>query len=205
MSSEQKILVGFGTVNLKHQSAKLSAWRMLSPWKQDSAASSGKSDNRWAEFPVSKFPEINGKLHQANTTHPEGTIIVLRASWTSHRLPTRDGALILRLRQGAALLNIQANLPHGPDSRLGSSFAVFRGHADILSADEALVYKIQAPHQFIDKFLDPEQVDECFEIEEIVPEQVAKPQATLVHTPQGAQVVEIAAPSQRRMHFRRNQ
>lgn len=202
-TSEQRVRVGFGSVNLKNQSAKLAAFRVEAPYRRESAVSTGKTNSNWEKYPVSQYEQVNGIMYNAYTTHPNGTILMLQSSWTRGGSPIRDGAIYLRLRQEAAMLNVEARIPHGPDSRIGSSFMVFQGHADILSADDALVYKISTPHHVIDRFFTPEEVDECYEITQIIPESAPRPAHALVHTAQGAQVCEIAPTPQRRLTFRR--
>lgn len=203
MDSEQAIRVGFGSVNLKYEGAKFSAFRLKEPFLRDSAASTGRSSSQWGKYPVSMQPAINGTMYSAEVTHKNGTILLLQSSWTRSGISVRDGAILLRLREGAALLNIEATLPHGRDSMLGDRFSVFRGYADILSADEAKVFKIVTPHTVIDKFFDLDQISECFDIKELRPEALARPEVQLIVTATGSELREIQSAPQRRLNFRK--
>lgn len=203
MTTEQRVRVGFGKVNLKTQSAHIVAQRLRAPFVRESASTTGKNRANWEEYPVSAIPDVNGRMYQCDVTHPNGTILYITAQWTKNRAKYMDGGLYLRLRDDAAMLNIEAKLPHGPDSRLGDRFAVFRGRADILSVDEAKLYQINTPHRVIDNFFDPEDVAECFALTEIMPERSAPPVAELVSTPQGLQTREVQAAPVRRLIMRK--
>lgn len=203
MDGQQTVRVGFGKINLKGQGATLSAFRMRPPYLRDSAASSGRSKNRWEEYPVSEAPQVNGKLYSTDVAHENGTILLIQSAWTRGGLSTRDGGIYLRLRSDAALINVEAVLPHGPDSRLGSRFCVFRGCADILSPDEAKLYQIATPHTVIDKYFDLDQVEECFDLKEIAQEVRPRPDVQLIATATGLETRETMAAPTRRFNFRR--
>jgi hypothetical protein len=203
-ADEQRVQLGFGKVNLKTMLATFATLRLRAPFQRDSAVSCGKRDaGTLMSFPVSAHPAVNGCMYRDYATHPNGTIIMLQASWKRGGSATRDGCVLLRLRADAALLNVIATLPHGPDSLIGDAFAVFQGCADILSAEEAAVHKIVIPPRFIDQFFDPVEVDECFRLEEIRPERAARPSVALVATPNGVVMQETASAPTRRMRFRK--
>lgn len=205
METNQRVKLAFGKVNLRSEMATFAALRLKPRFVRDSAVTSGKRDPKTLIYnPVSAHPEINGSMQSDYVTHPNGTIILLQASYRRGGAPIRDGAIILRLRQGAALLNVVAKLPHGRDSVLGDSYALFNGHADILSVDEAMsLHRIVIPGRYVDQFFDPVQIDETFEIIEVAPERESKPVMALVATAQGVVAQEIASAPARRMRFRK--
>ena len=203
--TNQRVRLGFGKVNLKTQLATIASLRLRPRFIKDSAITSGKRDPKTLIYnPVSAHPEINGSMQSDMVTHPNGTILLIQSQWRRGGSPIRDGAILLRLRQEAALINVVAKLPHGPDSILGDTYSVFQGNADILSPDEAMsLHRIALPGRYIDQFFDPEQIDECYEITELVPERVSKPVVTMVATSQGVVTTEVAAAPSRRMRFRK--
>lgn len=201
--STQRFVAGFGKVVLTHEYATFAAFRMR-PNGKDSAIDSGKREVRTIQMnPVSANPQINGYMNRDHVTHPNGTIIMLQASWKRGASAIRDGCILLRLRQDAALLNVVAKLPTGRANLLGDSFSVFEGYADILSPDEAALHKVILPRNFIDKFFDPDEIDECFTIQEIRPARADKPTLSFVSTSQGVVLQETVAAPARRMRFRK--
>jgi hypothetical protein len=200
----QRVNLAFGKVNLKTSIATYAALRVKPSFTRESAISTGKRDPRsMITYPVSAHPQINGNMYRDFVTHPDGTLLMLQASHKRGGSPIRDGCILLRLRETGAMINVVANLPHGLDSQLGDTFSIFQGHADILSVDEASVFKIIIPPRFVDQFFDPEQVNECFSIEEIMPERVRKPEMALVSTAQGVVLKEVVHAPTRRMKFRK--
>jgi hypothetical protein len=204
ITTSQRAKFGYGRVNLKTSLATFAALRVKPQFTRDSAITSGKrSTNSMVQFPVSANPSINGNMFHDHATHDNGTIFMLQAQWKRGGSPIRDGCILLRLRQEAAMLNVVARLPTGMESQLGDSFSIFTGYADILSVEEAAVHRIIIPPRFVDMFFDPEQVDECFTIQELARERAAKPEMALVSTSQGVVLKEVATAPVRRMKFRK--
>lgn len=206
-SSNQRFSCGFGKVNLSNQSASYSVMRLRPKYTLDSAITTGKREAGTITFhPVSAQAYINGTMQRDYVTHPNGTVLMIQAKWSRNGRPNvLDGAVLVRLRQEAAMINVIAKLPVGRDSILGDSFSIFQGYADILSPDEAKEYGIVVPRAQIDMKFDPDEVDECFSIEEIVPERLGKPVLTAVSTAQGVVMQEVATGPARRMRFRKPQ
>ncbi len=201
--STQRFMAGFGKVNLPDQLATFAIFRMKAGSK-DSALDSGRREIGTMHMtPVSANPQINGYMNRDHVTHPNGTIIMLQASWKRGASSVRDGCVLLRLRQDAALLNVVAKLPMGRDNKLGDSFSVFEGYADILSPDEAALHKVVIPNNFIDKFFDPDEINECFTIQEVRPARADKPTLSFVSTSQGVVLKEVVSAPARRMRFRK--
>ncbi|MEG1121177.1 MAG: hypothetical protein RSE62_03140 [Citrobacter sp.] len=200
---KQTINLGFGSVNLSTQRATIAALRVVAPFTRDSAIDTAAKAHGTRTFTnVSRFPKVNGSLINDDCFIPEGTVIMLQSSWSRGGMPIRNGAVFLRTRVGAALLNVVAKLPVGRESLIGDTHSVFRGHADILSADDAEVFRIKIPARYMQQFMSPVEVSECFDIRELRPESIRRPEAQLVVTPAGLATLEVAAPMQRRMRFR---
>lgn len=179
----QRVSLGFGKCNLKISMATIAALRVKPPFVRESAVTSGvRRAGTMTGLPVSNHPEINGVMHRDYATHPNGTILMFQSSWKRGGAGLRDGCILLQLRANAALLNVTALLPHGNDSHIGDTFSVFQGNADILSVEEAAVHRIVIPPRFVDQFFSPDEVNECFTIEEIRTEVTPMPAMALVAT-----------------------
>lgn len=202
----QEVSIAFGKVNLKTAVMTIAPMRVKAPFTRDSAVSTAKRDPyTMATFPVSNYPQVNGIMSRDKCRHPDGTILIIQSQWKRGGAGIRDGAVLLRLRENGPTLNVIAKLPHGLDSQLGDTFSVFMGRADILSPDEAKIFKIEIPNRFVQTFFDPEQVGECFTIEEVQPERSPPPTYALVNTSHGVEVRALATAPTRRMRIRRRE
>ena len=200
---KQTVNMGYGSVNLRTHRASIAALRVTAPFLRDSAIDTAEKVRGARTFhEVSRFPKINGCLVNDDCILPDGTIIMFQSSWSRGAAPLRNGSVFLRTRVGAALLNVVARLPVGSDSMLGDNHSVFRGHADILSAEEAELYRIKIPARYMQQFMSPEEVEECFTIRELRPESIRRPEAQLVATATGLVTLQVAPTPQRRMRFR---
>ena len=200
----QRFRCGFGKVNLKNVGATFSVWRIKPDFERQSATTTGKREvNTFEIIPVSAQPQIHGNMYRDFVTHPNNTIIMVQATHTRNGSPFKDGCVLLRLRRTAAMLNVVASLPTGPMNVIGDSFSVFQGNADILSVDEARVLGIKVPNGVIDRYFDPDEVNACFALEEIIPESMPRPTVSQVATPNGVVITEIAVAPTRRMRFRK--
>lgn len=201
--SRLTIKVGFGKAVLRTSTTSFSAMRVTAPWVRDAAVSTGiRSRGTAVHLDVGRNNGINGNLYGDEVTHESGTIIMLTASRSIKGSPISDGAILLRLRQGAAYLNISGFLPTGPDNYCGDRFAMFQGNADIMSVEEVELLGIRVPHGYVQKFFDPEQIAECFDVVELRPAMAAKPEIVAVMTPSGVKIQEVAAAPSRRMRLR---
>ncbi len=202
--SRQRVSIGFGKVNLPSELATFAAFRLKPSFERASALDSGTREPRTAQISaVSGTPQINGYMTRDYVTHPNGTILMLQASWKRGATPYRDGCILLRLRQEGPLLNVIAKLPTGRNNLLGDTYSVFQGYADLLSPDEALLHKVAIPSNYLNRFFDMEEIDECFEVQEVHAARVSKPAMSLVSTPQGVVMQEVVATPARRMRFRK--
>ncbi len=203
MTTEQTVILGFGKMTLRTQTMSIAALRVRPPFVRDSAVTtSRRQGGTMVTTPVSRFPVIHGNMYSDRCAIPDGTILMFQSQWRRGSVSTKDGCVLLRLRPGAATLNIKARLPHGPESLLGDVYQVFMGNADILSPEEAQVMKIDVPARFIQTYFNLEEVEECFIIDELNPERERKPDIALVSTSQGLVVKEVPAPATRRMRIR---
>lgn len=201
----QTVQLGFGRVNLSSMNATFAPLRIRPPFIRDSAVTTARRNpGTQITQPVSNHAKVNGTMMTDHCTHPNGTIILLEAQWRRGSSPVRDAAIILRLREEAASINVIAYLPTGPDNFIGDRFSVFRGRADILSVDEAKVLRVEMGAGYVNRFFDADDIDRCFDVYQIQPETRPRPEVALVHTATGLQVRETPVEPTRRMRVRRN-
>lgn len=201
----QTLNMCYGKVNLSVRRATFAALRVSAPFVRDSAIDTAKRrPGTKIVTNVSNHPAVNGVLVNEDCAVKEGTIVMLTSSWQRGGAGLRSGAILLRIRNTAALLNIIAKLPIGPDNLLGDTHSVFRGCADILSPQEAVVFGIQVPSRYVQQYFDVDEVEECFDIRELRPETAKRPEAQLVSTGSGLVMREVPATPTRRMRFRSN-
>lgn len=200
---EQITNIGYGKANLSETFASYVAWKVTAPFDKESAANSGhRIPGSYHAEPVGTT-DHRGALITQRVKHEDGTVILLQASWKRGGSPIRDGALFLRLRTGAASYRIRAKVPQDATTICGPLFTVFEGHADILNESELTVLNLKVPRSYTDRFMQLDEIDECFQIEEFAPATVDKPQLTAVATSEGVKMVELAAMPSRRLRVGR--
>ena len=197
-------LVGYGKATLSTSTTTLAAYRVQKPFERDSLATSGmRHPGSASVHNVGAHGDLNGRMYADRTWHEPGTIVLLTSSKTYKGIPQSDGAILLRLRPGAARLSVAAKLPVGADNYLGPKFSMFTGYADILSVEEAEVLGVRIPHRFVDKFFDASQIEERFEVMELAAETAARPEFVAVATPTGTKIKEVAQAPMRRIRIRK--
>jgi hypothetical protein len=199
----QTISIGYGKANLSNTLATYASLKVTAPFNRESALSSGK---RVGSSHVSNVgnTDINGVLINQQVAHENGTIILVTASWKRKGSGIRDGALFLRLRHGAPSYSIQAYVPTGYDNIYGNNFTVFSGSADIMNADELLLMGIQVSRSYVGRFMEHEELEECFSITRIGQETAPRPVLTAIATAEGMQLKEVAQLPVRRLLLRRS-
>ena len=202
--TKQTVKLGYGKCVLKAQTGSFAPMRVKAPFLKESAVTTGsRIPGNHIATAISRFPQINGYMHTDSVSHPNGTIIMLQASKArgAHRIA--DGCIILRLRENAANIQIIGKLPTGEENVIGDNFEIFRGRADILSADEVAVHQIVIPRPYLNAYFEQEEIDMLFDVYEIDKAIAPAPQVQLVSTPTGLVTQEVIAPPARRMKFRK--
>jgi len=200
--SKATVTIGFGKANMSNTLATYGAMKVSAPFARISAVTSGASRGAQSRMQVGQF-EHTGVLITAPVEHPLGTVILLQASWKRNGAPLREGALFLRLRVGAPLYNIMAFIPTGWENMCGDRFMMFSGYADILNAEELEQQMIEINNSYIRRFMEEEEIGECFEILESQPESIPRPSLKAISTPTGIQMREIADTPTRRIILKR--
>lgn len=195
--------LGFGKANLATTLTTYASLKVTAPFVRVTAINSGKkmpsSDNY---IPVGKY-DMNGVLIGCKVDHPSGTIIAVTSSWKRSGSPIREGALFFRLREGAPLYDVRAKVPTGHDNVCGDSFLIFGGYADLVTPQELKLHGIEPNRGYIDRFMNPEELDECFIVKQLRPESIPRPTIQAVATAEGVQMKEIPQAPGRRLNLRR--
>lgn len=203
MSQVQAVVIGFGKANFPDTLATFAVFRVRTPFYRESGVTTGRQiPGAYAEYLAGAHAD-HGSLYRKTVEHKMGDVIALQASWKRNGSPLRDGAVFLRLRDGATKWKIEAKLPRSQANRIGGEFVVFEGHADILTVDDLDEAGFALPGSWRDKFMSEEEVDECFVFEQLLAERLPRPVLTTVIRDGKETVVEVAPKPLRRMLFRR--
>lgn len=198
----QTVSLAFGKANLSSVLATYGSMKVTAPFVRVSAATSGQRVGQQTSSPVGTH-DLNGVIVYQQVQHENGTVLLLTASWKRGGSPIKDAALFLRLRLGAPTYNILAKVPTGRENICGDSFSMFSGSADIMNADELLSLGIEVGRSYVSRFMDSEEIDECFSINQISAGSTPRPLITEITTSEGTQVKEIAQVPTRRLVLRR--
>lgn len=197
--------IGFGKAVLSGTTVQFSAFKVTAPWNREPAQTSGKRSHGTATMSnIGAHGNINGTVYSDTVHHEPGTFLLLTCTRYHRSVPAAEGAIILRLRANAALLNVMGKIPAGQDNLFGPRFSMFRGNADILSVDEAEVLGLRVPRGFVARFFDANEIADRFEVDELMPELARRPEFVAVSTPSGVKVKEVAAAPTRRIRIRRD-
>lgn len=198
------IRVGFGKAIFTGSTYTMSAMVVGKPWIRSPAATSGTRIRGAAvENYVGAHGAINGTLYNDGVQYAPGTILLLGSCNSRKGVPVSEGAILLRLRPQAAYLNVSAVLPPDRANVYGNRFSLFQGNADILSIDEAKVLGVEVPRGYVERFFQPDEIAERFDIVEVHAETAPAPEFVAVSTPSGIVVKEMAAVPQRRIRIRK--
>lgn len=203
MTGRVNIAVGYGKTVFPDSTTVLSALRVSAPFLRDSASTSGRREGPGGAHEVSRHGSMHGTLYSANISHEPGTVILLTATRSIRGVKASEGAILLRLRSGAAMLEVTGLLPNARENDFGSRFRMFSGHADILSVQEASVLGIHVPARFVECYFDPDQIAERFDVAELAAETVPRPEYVVMTSPDGIVVREVTAKPHRRITIRR--
>ena len=173
------------------------------PFVRSTALNSGVRQGSFGSIPAGMYPH-NGNFFGGNVAHRIGTVILLQVSGKRGGLPVRDGAIFVRLRTGAPLWAISGTVPTHFENTCGDRIQMFAGYADILNADELDLLGIRPNRSYIDKFMTEDEVAECFHLTMLSEETVPRPQLSVIATPTGNKLQEVAQEPERRLRFRRS-
>lgn len=198
---EVTVTLGYGKANLSSMYATYASMKVTEPFNRVSGVTSGRAMGTKTVTQVGSW-EHNGALLSASVAHASGTVILLQAKWMRGPSVIRDGGLFLRLRPGAPVYNIIAAVPTGHENQCGDSFVMFAGPADIMTVDELKMVGLEVPRGYVSRFMDHEELAECFRIVKVAEEGIPRPQLSAIATPEGIKIREVAQAPRRRLILR---
>lgn len=202
--SVQLISVGFGRETFQFSSASFSAFVVDAPFTRTLPSKKFKRQGSCQRFPVSQHPEINGFLYLDSVAQvPDNTVILLQASHRRGAVPSADGALPIVLRSTGPLLSVNATLCADASATLTGDFLVFQGRGDVATARDLASYGIVVPKNYVNGFMDEEEVAECFTINTVAPQIAEKPRFEAAKDRDG-EVVMVPQRRVRKLSIRRS-
>jgi len=206
MSQMSGVSLCYGKVNLPDQGQTVAVLRLKAPFdKAMSATLCGKAFLNTKEYcAATRNRDIGGGFTRQRVEHEQGTLILLQVSRTRRGVPHADGAMVLRLRNGADLLSISARLPMGGGSILGEQIQIFAGAADICAPEELALLGVKIPKWYAERYLDPQEVAQLFDVSVVRAGEIARPTLHAVATSEGVVIKAVGEEAPRRMRMRRN-
>ena len=196
------VTLGFGAANYPSIRMTTGNMRVRPPFIRESAVTSGKPSGI-GMYTLAGRVSAFGSWSSRPVEHPEGTIILLQSGWKRAGAPLRDGAIFIRLRDGAPEYKIHSKVPLCAENACGDRLLAFHGRGDILSPDELIMYSIEANSSYRNKFMQADEIDECFIIEITAAETAPRPALKAVIVDGERKVIETAVAAPRRLTFRR--
>lgn len=197
----QQVILGFGRANFPATSASYACFRVQAPFNRDTGINSGTQDRGYGKEYMAGAISAYGTLYERKVTHPMGTILILQVGEKRRGAPIRDGALFLRLRDGAPRWKVEGRIPTDACNMHGDRFTMFVGNADILTVDELDSFGIEANRMYREKFMSEEQIDECFILTMEAKEVKPRPNVMVVGEGKSRRTVEVAVAPSRRLRL----
>lgn len=200
--AEQAVSIGFGKETFPSISASLAVFAVSDGFQRVTPGKVYPRQGKMQVFPASKYPEVNGQFYLDTLKVPDGVIILLQSSHKAKAVPLRDGGVFIATRATGPMLAINANIPSAVGSLQRGGFLTFQGRGDILMAEDLEGYGIVPPNNWINGFMDEEEVAECYTITVMAPALEGKPSFEIVEDRDGNAVRALAKP-RRRLSLRR--
>ena len=198
----QAVSIGYGKVTFDSSSVSLVCFAVEPTFARDFPAKKYPQRGRVQTFPASQYPDVNGTLMLNTLEVPDGAILCLQSSHRSNGISMRDGAVFLRVREQGPLLVINSNLPVNRASLLTSTHVMFQGRADLLSLDELADEGILPNKGWIEGFMEPDEISQCFDIEQLDSEKSAPPKVEVLTGMSGEKVALKTSQPTRRIRVR---
>lgn len=146
----------------------------------------------------------HGHWYTARMDHKEGAVLLLQVSNTMNGRPYSGAGVLLRLREEAPAVSVNAKLPAHRES-VYNILPVFVGNADVLTVEEATDLGADMTSAYIDNYLDDEEeFEECWEVQGLNQGKTPKPTVEKVTTVTGeTKAVVVGSQPRRRIRVRR--
>ena len=146
----------------------------------------------------------HGHWYTARMEHSEGVLILLQVSNTMNGRPYSGAGVLLRLREEAPAISVNAKLPAHRES-VYNILPAFVGNADVLTVEEATDLGATMTSAYVDNYLDDEEeFEECWEVQGLNQGKTPKPTVEKVTTVTGeTKAVVVGSQPRRRIRVRR--
>jgi len=200
----QSIQVGFGKANFPTASVTIAGFVVEPEFIRTLASKKLGKDGRTIMIPVSDHPQVDGYLYSERIYAPEDTVILIQTSTKQGPIRVRDGSIFVRVREDGAALLITAHIPHHARCTLRDhNHVVFSGNGDILSVNDLSSMGIDVPKNYVNAYMDPEELEETYTVVEIHEAVRSAPKVEVHEKEDGTLVsLKVDAPV-RRMRIRR--
>ena len=195
------VTLGYGRETFASVSASVAAYSILPAFVRQHPGKSFTRQGKMQVFNASNYPEINGKFFLDSLIVPTNTVLLLQSSHTNKSVCLRNGAVFIQVRPTAPLWAIHASLPPAIGASM-ESFSAFQGKGDILTLEDLDVLEIAPPKNWVNNYMDEEEVAECFTFMQIAPATEEKRKTEVVEDREGNKVVTMQRPT-RKISLRR--
>lgn len=146
----------------------------------------------------------HGHWYTSRLEHKEGVLVMAQVSNTMRGRPYSGASVLLRLREEAPAISLNAKLPAQRDS-VYNILPAFIGNADILTVEEATALGAVMTSAYIDNYLDDEEeFEECWDVCGLNDGKSPKPTVERVRTVTGeTRAVVVGSQPKRRIRVRR--
>lgn len=203
-AATQVVSFGYGKQNYKRTGATYSAFIMEAPFTRHLPSKKFRRQGSTQLFPTSAFPDISGYMYIESVEVPGGAVVLLQSSYRQNGHKVCDGALFIAVRSTGPLLSVHANLATDNESTLGPQFLVFQGRGDVLQQSELLVWGVEPSRGFINAYMNRDEVEEMYVVQEIASQLQDKKAFELLEVGEKGEVIAVAARPGRRMRLSRN-
>lgn len=196
----QIVQMAYGKANFPSTLATWACQKVTAPFVRVSGVTAGVRRGQPHHQQCGAIDQHGGIVTQ-QVEHENGTILMLTASWKRGGMPIKDAAIFIKLRGTGPHWRIMAKVPLSDANRIGETALHFMGHGDILNESDLAVSGLEVPRQWRSRFMQLEEVEECYELTMLSPETAARAQLSAISTETGVVVREIAAMPNRRLRF----
>lgn len=197
-----QISIGYGAANFKDCGASFGALRVKPPFARDSAAVTGKTIPGTGTYTAAGRLDAHKGFSMKTVEHPYETVLMFTGTRTRRGMRWADGAIFLRLREGAGVVHVYGKVPGAPENTCGDTIQLFAGNADVLTVEDCHLHGIFPPDRYVRDRMNADEMADCFDVR-VLTKGTPKPTPQLVNTEDGLQYREIAAPRVRQLRIRR--
>lgn len=191
--------MAYGKFNFAEYAGSIAVLLVKPPFLRESAVNAGVARGAKTRTMPGSI-DIHGAFISQQIELAEGSVIALQVARTRRGARQYDGTMFIRLRAQAAHIRIAMLMPPVTQRRFDAQ-TVFEGNADFMSVDDLADIGIVVSPQYGERFLDVNDIEQCFRLTEISPERQSRGVVQVVHTAEGDKTVRLATAPVRRMRI----